>query len=113
MGRAAKPKAGKGGKQACCRNGKAVRTAKRLNGKRPKWMAQQSEVGAKHCTPDLTKMTTHWKTPLTIPVEIHWKSDDPLEHATEQVKIHWKMPLDSTMVSEVSISGVQYFALLR
>ena len=58
--------------------------------------------------------TIHWN----IPVNMHWESDNPLDNATETWnsvgkcnwtsigKGHWK----STMISEVSISGVQSFA---
>ena len=41
---------------------------------------------------------------------IHWTSDNPLENTADKGNsigtCHWK----STMISEVSISGVQYFA---
>ena len=46
-------------------------------------------VRAKYYTPDVTNMNIRWKIPLTV---------------------HWKMPLKSTMISEVLISGVQSFA---
>ena len=53
-----------------------------------------------------------------MPVEIHWTSDNPLESTTDKWSYvgkchrksigrrHWKFP----MMSEVSISGVQYLA---
>ena len=55
----------------------------------------------------------------TIPVKIHWTSDNPFEHTTEMWnsvgKCHWKSmgkcQWKSTTISEVSISGVQSFAL--
>ena len=44
----------------------------------------------------------------TIPVNIHWTSDNPLEHTSEkwnsvgntQLKVHWEMPLKSKVISE-------------
>ena len=79
-------------------------------------------AGAKDYTPEITKMRIHRKLPLkihlTILGEIHWKSDNPLEDTTDKWnsvgkcrwksigQCHWK----STMISEVLISGVQYFA---
>ena len=44
-------------------------------------------LGAKFYTPDITNMTIHWNMPLihwTIPVKIHWTSDNPLENTTEK-----------------------------
>ena len=42
---------------------------------------------ANYYTPDLTNMNIHWKMLLkihcTIPVTIHWTSDNPLEHTAE------------------------------
>ena len=73
-------------------------------------------------TPDVTKVRFHWKMPLKIhwicPVQIHWESDNPLEHTTDKWncvgKWHWKFigkcHWKSTMISEVLMSGVQYFA---
>ena len=31
--------------------------------------------------------------PLNCSAKIHWKSGNPLEHSTEQVSSHWKLPL--------------------
>ena len=46
-----------------------------------------------------------------MPLEIHWTSDNPLEHTTDKIiyvgRHHWK----STMISEVLISGVQSLTL--
>ena len=43
-------------------------------------------VRANYYTPEITKVKFHWKLQLTIfwttPVKIHWKHDNPLEHAT-------------------------------
>ena len=62
-------------------------------------------------------LNIHW----TIPVKIHWEKDNPLDNTTEQLyyignchwhsigKCHWKF----TMISEVLISGVQYFVPIR
>ena len=55
--------------------------------------------------------------PLDIFSKLHWESDTPLEDTTDKRKSsgkrHWqsigKCPWKSTMISEVSISGVQSF----
>ena len=43
-----------------------------------------SPFGAKYYTPEISKVTIHWNTPLkvhwTIPVNIHWTSDNPLDN---------------------------------
>ena len=78
---------------------------------------------AKWYTPELAKVKFHWKMPLkihwTFPVKIRLESDNLLEtttdkwrsietyHWTSIGKCHWK----STMISEVSISGVQSLPL--
>ena len=45
-------------------------------------------IRTKCYTPDLTKMKLHWKGSLKvhskIPVQIHWTSDNPLEHTTDK-----------------------------
>ena len=47
-----------------------------------------SFVGAEDYTPELTKVQIHWKMPLhihlTIPVKIHWQSDNPSENTTDK-----------------------------
>ena len=78
----------------------------------------KSKFWGKYCTPQLTKVTIHWKLPQNIPMNFHWESDNPLGNATEQVKIHWKillqvhwnMPQRPATISEASISGVRSFA---
>ena len=46
--------------------------------------------GQRHNSPELAKVKCNWKMSLAIkihrefPVIIHWKSDSPLEHTTEQ-----------------------------
>ena len=43
---------------------------------------------AKYYKPEFSKVKFPWKMPLevlwTIPVEIHWKSDDPLDNTTDK-----------------------------
>ena len=77
---------------------------------------------AKGHTPEITSINTCWKVPLkirwTIPVKFHWTSDNPLENTTGKLrfvgKCRWqsigKCHRKSTMISEVSISGVRSFA---
>ena len=55
------------------------------------WMSTLSGRKIAHQT-ELTKVILG-NMPLKLPVEIHWKNDNPLEHATGGVNIHWKMPL--------------------
>ena len=42
---------------------------------------------AKYYTPEITKVTSHWKIPLKAhwkaPVKIHWGSDNPLENTAD------------------------------
>ena len=45
-------------------------------------------LSGQRITPELTKVTIHWKAPLTIhcriPVKIRWASDNPLENTTDK-----------------------------
>ena len=52
------------------------------------WYSRAVYAGAKHYTPEIAEVKFHWKMPLTtdwsIPVKIHWTSDNPLENTTGQ-----------------------------
>ena len=69
------------------------------------------------CAPEITRVKFHSKRPLkvhwTLPVIIHWRSVNPLEHTTDKWNSIWKCHWKSTMISEVTISGVQSFAPIR
>ena len=83
---------------------------------------RRGSQGERLQTRNHTKAKFHWKMPQKVhwnfPVKIHWGSDNARENTTEKWtsfgkcrwksigKCHWK----STMISELLISGVQYFA---
>ena len=53
---------------------------------------------AEDYTPDLTRMSIHWKTLLgvhwTTPVKVHWTSDNPLDKYSIQVKLRGRVVAD-------------------
>ena len=57
----------------------------------PSWLPDWCSA-AKAAHQDSQERTFIWKTPLKVPLKIHWRSDHPLENATGEVNIHWSMP---------------------